>query len=68
MYQTCPSCADELYVGSVDKKLTLSKLQSGIWEKQSSKEESFDISGMDESILQGLIEKDLESDEEKFNL
>jgi hypothetical protein len=52
----------------VEKKLTLSKLQSGIWEKQSSKEESFDISGMDESILQGLIEKDLESDEEKFNL
>jgi hypothetical protein len=52
----------------VEKKLTLSKLQSGIWEKQNSKEESFDISGMDESILQGLIEKDLESDEEKFNL
>jgi lipopolysaccharide export LptBFGC system permease protein LptF len=52
----------------VEKKLSLSKLQSGIWEKQNSKEEVFDISEMDESILQGLIEKDLESDQEKFNL
>jgi hypothetical protein len=52
----------------VEKKLTLSKLQSGIWEKQNSKEEIFDITEMDETILQGLIEKDLESGEEKFNL
>ena len=34
----------------VEKKLTLSKLQSGIWEKQNSKEESFDISNMDEEV------------------
>ena len=52
----------------VEKKLSLSKLQSGIWEKQNSREEVFDITEMDESILQGLIEKDLESDQEKFNL
>ena len=52
----------------VEKKLRLSKLQSGIWEKQNSREEVFDITEMDESILQGLIEKDLESDQEKFNL
>jgi len=52
----------------VEKKLTLSKLQSGIWEKQNSKEESFDITEMDETILQGLIDKDLQSDQESFNL
>jgi len=52
----------------VEKKLSLSKLQSGIWEKQNSKEESFDITEMDESILQGLIDKDLQSDQESFNL
>ena len=52
----------------VEKKLTLSKLQSGIWEKQNSKEDSFDITDMDEDILQNLIEKDINSDGEKFSL
>ena len=52
----------------VEKKLTLSKLQSGIWEKQQSHESSFDISSMDDDILQGLISKDINSDTEKFNL
>jgi hypothetical protein len=52
----------------VEKKLTLSKLQSGIWEKQNSKEESFDITDMDESILQGLIEKDIQTSDENFEL
>jgi hypothetical protein len=52
----------------VEKKLTLSKLQSGIWEKQNSKEDSFDITDMDEDILQNLIEKDIKSDGEKFSL
>jgi hypothetical protein len=52
----------------VEKKLQLSKLQSGIWEKQNSKEESFDITGMDESLLQSLIDKDIQSDDEQFRL
>jgi hypothetical protein len=52
----------------VEKKLSLSKLQSGIWEKQNSKEEVFDITEMDEDILKGLIDKDLQSDQESFNL
>ena len=52
----------------VEKKLTLSKLQSGIWEKQSSKEEDFDISNMDEDVLQGLLDKDINSDNTKFTL
>jgi hypothetical protein len=52
----------------VDKKLQLSKLQSGIWEKQSSKEDSFDISNMDDDVLQGLLDKDINSDNQKFSL
>ena len=52
----------------VDKKLQLSKLQSGIWEKQSSKEDSFDISNMDDDVLQGLLYKDINSDNQKFSL
>lgn len=52
----------------VEKKLTLSKLQSGIWEKQSSKEDDFDISNMDDDILQGLLDKDINSDNTKFSL
>ena len=50
----------------VDKKLQLSKLQSGIWEKQNSKEDSFDISNMDDDVLQGLLDKDINSDNQKF--
>ena len=52
----------------VDKKLQLSKLQSGIWEKQSSIEDSFDISNMDDDVLQGLLDKDINSDNQKFSL
>jgi hypothetical protein len=52
----------------VEKKLTLSKLQSGIWEKQQSHESSFDISSMDDDILQGLLQKDINSDNENFSI
>jgi len=52
----------------VEKKLTLSKLQSGIWEKQQNNESNFDISSMDDDILQGLLEKDINSDNENFSL
>jgi len=37
-------------------------------EKQQNSEETFDISSMDDDILQGLISKDINSDIEKFNL
>ena len=39
----------------VEKKLQLSKLQSTIWEKSSSKEESFSISDMDDELIEDLI-------------
>lgn len=50
----------------VEKKLTLSKLQSQMWEKSnSSSNESFSIAdlGMDDDVLQSLIEKDISKDE-----
>jgi len=45
---------------TIEKKLSLSKLQSTIWEKSNnSKEENFSLSDMDESVLQNLIQKDI---------
>jgi len=54
----------------VEKKLTLSKLQSGIWEKSTSSKESFSISDIDvdDSILQDLLEKDLSKKDEPYKL
>jgi len=47
---------------TIEKKLTLSKLQSGIWEKaNNTKEESFSLSDMDEDTLQSLIQKDVDN-------
>lgn len=49
---------------TIEKKLSLSKLQSSIWEKSnSSNDESFSFSEMDEDVLQALIQKDLEKDQ-----
>lgn len=50
---------------TIEKKLTLSKLQSSIWEKSSSNsEEEFNLSEMDDDVLQTLINKDLNNDKE----
>jgi hypothetical protein len=50
---------------TIEKKLTLSKLQSGIWEKsESMSEDSFDLSEMDEDVLQALISKDTDNSSE----
>jgi hypothetical protein len=47
---------------TIEKKLTLSKLQSSIWEKSNNtKEESFSLSDMDEDTLQSLIQKDVDN-------
>lgn len=47
---------------TIEKKLSLSKLQSTIWEKTSStKEENFTLSDMDDDVLQSLIKKDVDS-------
>lgn len=48
----------------VEKKLTLSKLQSQIWEKSNNTEESFSLSDMDEDLINQLLDKDSDVDEE----
>jgi methionine salvage enolase-phosphatase E1 len=52
----------------VEKKLTLSKLQSGIWEKSNNNQESFTLSDLDDEIIQNLIEKDISNDEETYKM
>jgi hypothetical protein len=45
---------------TVEKKLTLSKLQSTIWEKSSQKNnDDFSLSEIDDSLIQDLINKDI---------
>jgi hypothetical protein len=45
---------------TIEKKLSLSKLQSTIWEKSNNtKEDNFSLSDMDETVLQSLIQKDV---------
>jgi len=52
----------------VEKKLSLSKLQSSIWEKSNNNIESFTLSDLDDDIIQNLIEKDVTNDEETYKL
>ena len=47
----------------VEKKISLSKLQSSIWEKSNSSSESFSMADLDDDLLQNLIEKDVSNDE-----
>lgn len=50
---------------TVEKKLSLSKLQSSIWEKanQKNNSENFSISDFDDKLIQDLLHKDISSDE-----
>lgn len=51
---------------TIEKKLTLSKLQSTIWEKtNSSKDSDFNLSDMDDDLLQSLIKKDVDNGNNK---
>ena len=52
----------------VEKKLSLSKLQSSIWEKMSKDETSFSFTDLDENLLQNLIEKDIDRDLGSYSL
>lgn len=48
---------------TIEKKLSLSKLQSAIWEKSNNtKEDNFSLSDMDEDVLHSLINKDIKKD------
>jgi hypothetical protein len=44
----------------VEKKLSLSRLQSSIWEKTTNNQESFSLSDMDEDVLEKLLDRDSE--------
>lgn len=48
----------------VDKKLTLSKLQSQMWQKNTDKEEDFSLTDLDldDAAFQNLLKKDIEND------
>lgn len=52
----------------VEKKLSLSKLQSGIWEKSNNNVESFSMSDLDDDLIQNLIEKDISNDEKTYKI
>lgn len=52
----------------VEKKLSLSKLQSGIWEKSNNNTESFSMSDLDDDLIQNLIEKDISNDEKTYKI
>ena len=54
----------------VEKKLSLSKLQSSIWEKSAGNTETFSISdlNMDDDVLKDLIEKDINKTDEEYRL
>jgi hypothetical protein len=52
----------------VEKKLSLSKLQSSIWEKSNSVTESFTLSDLDEDLIQNLIDKDVSNDETIYKM
>ena len=44
----------------VEKKLTLAKLQSSIWEKSNKSEEDLSLGDIDDDMLQSLIQKDID--------
>ena len=56
----------------VEKKLTLSKLQSGMWEKSNNTKDSggsFSISDLnDDDLLKSLIEKDIAKDGDSYKM
>lgn len=54
----------------VEKKLSLSKLQSSIWEKSNSTQEAFSLSDLDvdDTILSNLIQKDVSKTDEPYKM
>jgi methionine salvage enolase-phosphatase E1 len=52
----------------VEKKISLSKLQSSIWEKSNNNTESFSLADLDEDLIQNLIEKDVSDDLETYKM
>lgn len=52
----------------VEKKLTLSKLQSSLWEKTQSEKDDFTLDDLDDDLLESLVNKDVEKENEAYKL
>jgi methionine salvage enolase-phosphatase E1 len=52
----------------VEKKLSLSKLQSSIWEKSNSEKEDFTLGDLDDDLVQSIINRDVETSDQKYKL
>lgn len=52
----------------VEKKLSLSKLQSTIWQKNSSSEESFLFTDLDDEALEMLLVKENQTSDGKYKM
>lgn len=52
----------------VEKKLSLSKLQSSIWEKSNSEKEDFTLGDLDDDLVQSIINRDVENADQKYKL
>lgn len=52
----------------VEKKLSLSKLQSTIWQKNSSTEENFSFADLDDDALEMLLVKENQTSDGKYKM
>jgi methionine salvage enolase-phosphatase E1 len=52
----------------VEKKLSLSKLQSSIWEKSNTEKEDFTLSDLDDDLVQSIINRDVENAGQQYKL
>ena len=52
----------------VEKKLTLSKLQSSIWEKSQNEKSDFTIDYLSDDLMDSLINKDVERSDDSYKL
>lgn len=52
----------------VEKKLTLSKLQSSIWEKTQHEKEDFTLEDLGDDLMESLINRDVEKADETYKL
>lgn len=52
----------------VEKKLSLSKLQSSIWEKSQNDKQDFTIDDLDDDLMQSLIDRDVDDSSNTYKL
>lgn len=52
----------------VEKKLTLSKLQSSIWEKTQNEKSDFTLDDLDDDLIDSLMNKDVSKVDETYKL